>query len=220
MSDSAPTERVGLPCPSCAPDAAVAHEVLAEGGGYATLRCTECDHVHKEQLPEAEPVERQVVVSQDGESFSATVEAPRGETIERGEEFVLETDEAIMEVRITDLQLDAEERTPRATVEDVETIWTRAVGNVAVPVTVNPGGDASESESETVYLPGDHEFVVGAQTTLADRTVTVTHLAIREDARGYEFAKLDHDGDSALAKDVKRVYARAAGGSDTWQSPW
>ncbi|MFB6121673.1 MAG: HVO_0476 family zinc finger protein [Halobacteriaceae archaeon] len=205
MSES--TERVAVPCPSCAPEVETVHEVLTEGGGYATLRCTQCHHVHKEQLPEAEEVERDVIVSQDGDSIATTVEAPRGETIARGEEFVLETEEAILEVRITDLQLGAEERTEEAPVEDVETIWTRAVGNVSVNVTVNPGEGGADSRGITVQVPGDYEFTVGEVEEIEDEEFEVKNIFVREDARGYGFDKLDHDGDAAFAKDVKRVYA-------------
>ncbi|MFB6128411.1 MAG: HVO_0476 family zinc finger protein, partial [Halorhabdus sp.] len=44
MSES--SQRVGLPCPACSPDLETVHEVLSTGG-QATVRCTECDHVHK-----------------------------------------------------------------------------------------------------------------------------------------------------------------------------
>lgn len=219
MSDSTPAGQVGVACPSCSPEGPLPHEILAEGGGYATVRCTNCRHVHKIQLPDAKPVERRVIVSQHGESFTASVEAPRGETIERGEEFVLDTDEAIMEVRITDLQVGAEERVPRATVEEVDTVWTRAVDNVSVNVTVNPGGQDDESRGITVQVPGDHEFVVGETATVDGDAVTVRHLRLRPDARGYDFEQLDKDGDRAPAKDVKRVYA-VADSADDWTSPW
>ena len=104
MSDATPGERIGLPCPACSPDIETVHEVL-KPGGHVTVRCTECDHVHKETLPEAATVQRDVVVSQDGESFSAQVDVPEGEQLAVGEEFLLETDEAIMTVRITSLEV-------------------------------------------------------------------------------------------------------------------
>mgnify|MGYP007014199437 CR=1 FL=1 len=207
-----------MPCPSCSPHADTAHEVLAEGGGYATVRCTACEHVHKEQLPEAERVERDVVISQGGESLATTVEAPRGETIARGEEFVVETEEAVFEVRITDLQLGAEERTESATVEDVETIWTRAVGNVSVDVTINPGDGGAESRSVAVQVPGDYEFVVGEAEALADEEFTVTDVVVRDDAVGYDVDKFDRDGDAVVAKDVERLYG-VDESSDAW-SAW
>lgn len=209
MSDADVPERVALVCPGCSPDVETAHEVLTSGGGYATVRCTECQQVHKEQLPGAERVERDVVVSQDGESMTATVEAPAAEEIARGEEFVLETEEAILEVRITDLQLDAEQRTARAAVEDVETIWTRAVDNVSVRTTINPDdGAQNDTRSIKLHVPGTYEFTVGAVEEHGETAFEVTGISIRDDASGYSFEKLDHDGDTALAKDIARLYGR------------
>jgi len=210
-------ERIGVACPACSPDLETVHEVLSQGG-QATVRCTECDHVHKVRLPDEREHERDVVVSQDGESFAATADVPAGETLAVGEEFLLETPEAIMTVRITSLELD-EGRTERAPVEDVETIWTRAVGNVAVSATLHPkSGAREETRSETLHVPGDYEFVVGQTDRLGDLAFTVEGIHIRDDARGYDFEKLDHDGDRGVAKDVNRLYLRDE--STTAWSAW
>jgi len=205
MTDT--VQRVPLACPACSPDALTVHEVLSQGG-QATVRCSECGHVHKEALPEERTVERDVVVSQDGESFPATAEVPAEETLAVGEEFLLETDEAIMTVRITSLELD-EGRAEEAVAEDVRTIWTRAVGNVSVSVTAHPkGGEADETRGLDLQVPGDYEFVVGETDDLGGEEFTVEGIIVRDDAHGYDFDKLDHDGDTVLAKDVKRLYVR------------
>ncbi|MEF8781514.1 MAG: HVO_0476 family zinc finger protein [Haloarculaceae archaeon] len=205
MSDTA--ERVALPCPACSPDLETVHEVLSPGG-QATVRCSECGHVHKKSLPEERTIERQVVVSQGGESFTATADAPAGETLAVGEEFLLETEEAIMTVRITSLEVDGG-RVAEAIAEDVETVWTRAVGNVSVNVTAHPkGGDHDETRGFDLQIPGDYEFTVGETEELGGEEVTVEGILVRDDATGYDFEQLDHDGDTVLAKDVKRLYAR------------
>jgi uncharacterized Zn finger protein len=199
--------RVGLACPACSPGTETVHEVLSPGG-QATVRCTDCGHVHKAELPEQRTVDRDVVVSQDGDSFPATVEAPADETVAVGEEFLLETEEAILTVRITSLELDAG-RVEEAPVEDVRTIWTRAVGNVSVNVTLHPkGGGHDETRSVTLQAPGDYEFVVGERDELGGEAFTVEGIHLREDAVGYDFDKLDHDGDAAVAKDINRLYVR------------
>jgi len=211
------TERVPLACPACSPDAETVHEVL-KPGGHATVRCIECSHVHKKQLPEEKSVECDIVVSQDGESFPASVEVPAAETLAVGEEFLLETDEAIMTVRITSLELD-EGRAEEASAEDVRTIWGRAVGNVSVNVTAHPkSGEHDETRSLTLQVPGDYEFVVGETDELGGEEFTVEGIFLRDDARDYEFDKLDHAGDSAVAKDVKRLYVRDE--STTAWSAW
>ncbi len=204
---TATAERVALPCPACSPDLETVHEVLSEGG-QATVRCGDCGHVHKTDLPEETTIQRDVVVSQGEESFPANVEVPAEETLSTGEEFLLETDEAIMTVRITSLELDSG-RTDSAAAEDVRTIWGREVGNVEVNVTAHPkGGEHDETRGLSFQVPGDYEFTIGETETLEDEEFTVEGIVLRDDATGYDHEQLDFEGDVALAKDVKRLYAR------------
>ncbi|QSG15880.1 HVO_0476 family zinc finger protein [Halapricum desulfuricans] len=215
MTDA--TDQVAVPCPACSPDFETVHEVLSEGG-QATVKCTECGHVHKTTLPEETTLQRDVVVSQDGDSFSASTDVPAEETLAVGEEFLLETDEAILTVRITSLEL-ATGRVEEAPAEDVRTIWTRAVGNVSVNTTVHPkGGDREGTRSEELHVPGDYEFVVGEIDELGELEFTVEGIHLREDAHGYNHEKLDHDGDMAFAKDIKRLLVRDE--SSTAWSAW
>jgi uncharacterized Zn finger protein len=211
------SERVAHPCPACSPAAETVHEVLHEGG-QATVRCTACSHVHKTRLPDERSVKRTVVISQDGESETASVDVPADETLATGEEFLVETDEAILTVRITSLELD-EGRSDEATAESVQTIWSRAVGNVSVPVTAHPkSGSHDETKSFDLQVPGDYEFVVDEIDELGGEEFTVEGIYLRDDARGYEHEKLDFDGDSAVAKDIKRLYVRDES-SSAW-SAW
>ena len=198
-------ERIGTTCPSCSPDAPVVHEVL-NPGGQATVRCGECSHVHKTRIEEPKTVACDVIVSQEGESFSSATDVPVGERLAVGEEFVLDTPEALLTVRITSLEVQGG-RTDEATVEDIETVWTRVVGNVAVDVTLNPSGGGDETRGIELRVPGDYEFTVGEREDLADETFTVKGIHLRSDAEGYGFDRLDHEGDMAFAKDVNRVYA-------------
>jgi uncharacterized Zn finger protein len=201
-------ERVAAVCPSCSPGAETVHEVL-KPGGQATVRCTECGHVHKTTVEREREVPLDVVVSQDGESFPATVDAPADERVAVGEEFVVDTEAAIMLVRVTAIDLGEDRRVEEAVVEDAETVWTRAVDNVSVNVTVHPNdGRRDESRSLKLQVPGDYEFTVGESETFGEEEFTVTGVHLRGDAEGYRFDKLDHEGDTAFAKDAKRVYAR------------
>lgn len=213
------TERVAVACPSCSPAYPTVHETIATSGGLLTVRCTECGHVHKEEPPDEQLVTRRVVISEDGESFSSTVEAPADEWIAVGEEFVAETDEAILGVRITAIEIGPEERVEEALVRDVSTIWTRAVDNVAVNVTIHPSDGSREGTRSTkVYLPGDYEFTVGTVEALGSEEIRIEGIVVREDASGYPSRKLDHAGDTVPAKDAKRVYGRDET-TDAW-SAW
>jgi uncharacterized Zn finger protein len=205
MNDT--VERIPLSCPACSPDLETVHEVL-KPGGQATVRCTECSHVHKTALPEEQTRQMDVVVSQEDESFSAHADVPADETLATGEEFLLETEEAIMTVRITSLEV-GDRREDEAAAEEVDTIWTRAVGNVSVSVTAHPkGGEHDGTHSFDLQVPGDYEFVVGETEELNDEEFTIEGILVRDDSTGYDHEKLDFAGDTVVAKDIKRLYAR------------
>ncbi|MGQ3329654.1 MULTISPECIES: HVO_0476 family zinc finger protein [Halorubrum] len=201
-------DRVGLVCPSCSSGEETVHEVLRPGG-QATVRCTECDHTHKAEIPEEETVGLTVVVSQDGESFSTEMDVPADTYVATGEEFVVDSPDALMQVRVTGIEVGPEQRVEEADIEEVETLWTRAVDNVSVPVTLHPkDGNADQTRSLQVNVPGDYEFTVGETEVFGEEEFVVEGVQIRADAPEYRHEKLDHEGDFAYAKDCKRVYAR------------
>ncbi len=214
-------DRIPVACPSCSPEVETVHEVVSTGGGRLTVRCTACDYVHKVQPDREDEVERKVIVSQDGNSFSTTVSVPAEEKVRVGEEFIVETEEAIMQVRITGLETGLDTRESTADAKDVETFWTRAVDNVSVDVTLHPReGDPDETRSLTAYLPGDFEFIIGETVSLGEDEFEITNIHVRETAiNRYPFEKLGDDGDTVLAKDVKRVYGYEEGSTKAW-SAW
>ncbi|MFD1565511.1 HVO_0476 family zinc finger protein [Haloarchaeobius amylolyticus] len=206
MSDT--PDRVPTPCPSCSPDLETVHEVLTTGGGTLTVRCSECSHVHKIQPDTEREVTLDVVVSQGGESFTANVTAPEDEPVEVGDEFILETEEVLSTVRVTSVELDDQKRVDEAPADEIETVWTREVDNVAVNVTVHPqDGSRDDSRSITVHVPGDYEFEVGTVETFGDDEFEIDAFVVRSDASGYRRDRFEEPGDTAFAKDIKRVYA-------------
>jgi uncharacterized Zn finger protein len=201
------SERIAVACPSCSPHDETVHEVL-KPGGQATVRCTECGHTHKTKIERERTVDLDVVVSQDGDSFRTTVEAPAEESAAVGDEFIVDTPEAIMQVRVTSLEVGDERRADEAVIEDVDTAWTRVVDNVSVKATLHPkDGRHDETRSITLHVPGDYEFEVGAVESLGDEEFEIEGIQVRDDT-DYRFDKLDHDGDVVFAKDVKRLYGR------------
>jgi uncharacterized Zn finger protein len=201
-------DRVPTPCPSCSPDLETVHEVLTDGGGTLTVRCSECSHVHKIRPEREREVTLDVVVSQGGESFSANVTAPEDETVAVGDEFILETEEVLSTVRVTSVELDGHRRVEEAPADEIETVWTREVDNVAVNVTVHPqDGSRDDSRSITVQVPGDYEFEVGAVESFGDDEFEIDAFVVRGDAEGYRRDRFEESGDTGFAKDIKRVYA-------------
>jgi uncharacterized Zn finger protein len=216
MSDTQ-SERVAVPCPSCSPGDATVHEVL-KPGGQSTVRCSACGHTHKVAIESAPAETVDVVVSQEGESVTTSIEGAAGDVIETGDAFVVDTPEALYQVEVTSIELGPEARTDRARLDEIEAVWTRVVDNVGVNVTIHPAdGTGDGTRSRKMRVPGDYEFVVGETESVGDEEFEVTGVQVRDDAN-YRFDKLDRDGDMAFAKDVKRVYGRDRS-SRAW-SPW
>ncbi|ELY90236.1 hypothetical protein C483_12028 [Natrialba hulunbeirensis JCM 10989] len=201
-------DRIPTPCPSCSPDLETVHEVLTEGGGSLTVRCSECSHVHKVQPEREREVTLDVVVSQNDESFTANVTTPEDATIEVGDEFLLETEEVLSTVRVTSLELDGQRRVESAPADEIKTVWTREVDNVSVDITIHPqDGSRDDSRSITVHVPGDYEFEVGAVDDFGDDEFEIDAFVVRKAVTGYDRDRYDMEGDTVPAKDVKRIYA-------------
>jgi uncharacterized Zn finger protein len=207
MSDFDAGDRVALSCPACSPHDDTVHEVLRARGDL-TVRCSECAHVHKTTVDSTPTIETKVIVSQDGDSFSTRLESDPTERVAVGDEFIVDTPEAILQVRVTGLELrDADTRPDSAVMESVAAVWTRAVDNVAVNVTLHPkDGSRDDTRSLKLNVPGDYELRVGATESFGDDEFSITGLFVRDDADGYRFDKFDAEGDMVYAKDVKRVY--------------
>ncbi|MFP4590562.1 MAG: HVO_0476 family zinc finger protein [Halobacteriales archaeon] len=211
-------DQVATTCPACAPSRETVHEVLA-GGAQATVRCTDCGHVHGVDLG-GEPTRRDVrtVVSQAGESLVTTVSFPESGGVEVGDELVAEAEDGTFAVEVTGIEGVDGERHDALAVADVETLWTRDVGNVAVDVTIHPPRHADErSRSATMWVAGDHAFQVGGEETVDGEAVRIHGIILREATDG-DGRKLDDRGDTALARDVHRVYARSS--RHVAERPW
>lgn len=214
-----PGEQVAVTCPACSPARSTAHEILS-GGGSATVRCRSCGHVHATALGgDTSTIDVRTVISQGGESLVASVAVPPDGTLAVGQEFVVESDEAAYAVEVTSVEGHDDERHDRLPADEVATVWTRDVGNVAVDVTVHPPERADErTRSSVLRVPGDQRFEVGAETTVEDEPVQVTGILRRESAVEAGPRKLDHPGDRVAASDVARLYVRSQ--RHVPRSPW
>jgi len=186
-------------CPACSSEEP--HEVLKERGGQATLRCLACDHVHKKRVREPSTVELCVVVSQGQESFSTQTTVREDETVRVGDEFVLEADEGVFGVEVTSVEVEEEgdnRRPDEARADKADTVWTRIVDNVGVPVTLHTEDD---TVSRRMTVPGDYDFVVGEAEKVDGEDFVVTAFVDRRTDDRFRV-----EGDDVQAKNAKRVY--------------
>lgn len=212
-------DQVAVVCPACSPHQPTLHEALTNGA-EPTVRCRECRHVHSARVEStAEEQAIRTIVSQGAESITATVELPADATAEVGQELVVETADAIYTVEVTSLEDDAGGRHDKLPIAETSTLWTRDVGNVAVDVTIHPPSNTTEGSRSTVLrVPGDDAFTIGEEATVDGEPVRVHGIHLRQPTEADGLRKLNQPGDTALARDIARLYVTSR--RTVRRSPW
>lgn len=186
------------PCPGCGEEAP--QEVLRESRDLL-LRCTACGHVHRaprEVRPE--PLRVRAIVSAGTESVPGTVELMPGDPVELGDLLVAEGegDEAAG-VEVTSIEVAGGGRVARARADAVETLWTRVVEDVVVPVSVHQGRETIPLHQR---VDGEQVFVVGEVANFGNRPVRISHIKLRDGP------VLRKEGWKTVARRVRRIYGR------------
>ena len=150
-----------------------------------------------------------VIVSQHEDSLSTTIPLSQDTILQLGDEFIVDTEDAIFVVTITSLEsLSSAKRVTKTTAQNVKTIWTRAIDNVYVNVTIHSlGSERHQSRSMKFGVPGDYLFEIGKITTLDNSSFLIEGIHLRQDLQNNPVPKLKNRGEAALAKDIKRIYA-------------
>ncbi|MDD2439263.1 MAG: HVO_0476 family zinc finger protein [Methanosarcinaceae archaeon] len=209
-------EEIEVECPSCSPEEEVPHEVL-KSGQNPVVRCLECGQVHATSLKSPKILKVNVVISKGEESFSCKTELEAEEVLYVDDELVVDDEAAdiVCPILITSLEV-GEKRPDFAKAEELDTIWARAIDEITIKFSVQSGTEKTEVMEKKV--PGDYEFVVGAEEKIGKEKVTLTKIKIRDG--GF----LSRKGAGTAAKHVKRIFAkkkrRRAWGSDFRKGPW
>jgi uncharacterized Zn finger protein len=181
-------------CPVC--EEQRDHETL-KGGQEPTVRCTVCGHIHR-ITPEADTVTMvRTIVSTGKESRVCTTELDKEEIYRTGESVVAECGDGVQSVEITGIEMEGR-RTERAKGSAISTLWTRAVREVTVKISLHEGRKTSP-----LYLDarGIEEFEVDREYHIGTRRFRISHIKLRNDRF------LRRAGERAPAKDIKRIYA-------------
>jgi uncharacterized Zn finger protein len=197
------TREIEVECPSCSPEEEVGHEVLKEGQS-PLVRCLECGQVHAAKIKTPKSVTVKVIVSKMDVSNTYKTELDSETILQVDDEMVVDDEETGVVVPILITALDAGgKRVQVARAEDTETIWGRAIDEVTVKISAQSGTEITEVIEKRV--PGDYEFVVGAEEKVGNKRLLITKIKIRDG--GFRSRK----GDVVLAKYVKRIFARKKG---------
>lgn len=186
-------ETLETTCPSCSPDEPVTHKVLKS----TMLQCEECGEVHSERAQKKVPV--RVIVSIGDKSVR--MRSMLSGVIRAGEELVVddETSGEAYPVQVSSIEV-GDKRKDSAPVDEIKTIWARAIDEVVVKIAIS---HRQTTESIEMKVPGDREFVIGENIRIDSRELKIIRIKIRES--GFKSRK----GVAIKASDIKRLYAES-----------
>lgn len=173
-------------------------EVLTESRDLIT-RCTVCGLTSRRPLPpEPEPVLVKTIVSRESESFVGKAELMKGEQVEVGNYIVAEKDDGegsgveIMSIEVGD------KRVNRALAEEINTIWSRAIDEVIVRISVH---DGKKTVPMYVACDGDDRFTIDEVVSIDRVRARIDHICLRNGMIQRRKGKYE------IANRIKRVYA-------------
>lgn len=181
-------------CPECRDE--TEHEVLTESRDLL-VRCTTCGHHHripKEREPQALMIK--AIVSREGTSQVCGIELAADDECSIDDHLVAECGDDAFGVEVTSVEC-GEKRVKRARASEITTLWTRAIEQVVVKVSIHDG-----RKTIPVYLEcdGEQPFVVGEMYAASGKRFRISHLKLRDGPL------MRKEGWKTVAHRIKRIY--------------
>jgi len=185
---------ITLPCPECNDE--TEHEVIAESRDLL-VRCTTCGHhqrVPKEREPQALMIK--TIVSSEGTSKVCGIELAAEDECSVDDHLVAECGDDAFGVEVTSIEC-GDRRPQRAKAADITALWTRAIEQVVVKISIHDG-----RKTIPVYMECDGEspFVVGEMYVVSGKRFKISHLKLRDGPL------MRKEGWKTVAHRVKRIY--------------
>jgi uncharacterized Zn finger protein len=165
-----------------------------KSGQENLIMCIKCNEIHPFQKEREKFANIKVIVNKESSSETYHLNVPINEELNVGTLFQVDvgSDESIL-TEITSLETDL--RTNRALAKDTRTIWTRAIDEVVLKVSVFRKG---KTKTLRLVLPGNELCEIGETWEHEGTRFKVNKIKLR----GQGFAK------KAEAKDIRRVWGR------------
>jgi len=163
-------------------------------------RCSECGTFNT-SLPRVE-VEVRAIVSSGAESVRGLIRAYEGESLEKGDEYIVETENGHKVGEITSIELKDGRRVETATVGEIRTVWLRDVGEVEVRMSLHK---RSVTSPYKMVVDGETEFEVGEILYVDGKKYRIHRIRLLS---GEVVRK---EGRKVRAKEVRRIYAKYEG---------
>lgn len=118
-----------------------------------------------------------------------------------GDEIVVddETTGEAYPVQVSSIEV-GDKRKDSAQVDEIKTIWARAIEEVVVKIAIS---HRETTESIEMKVPGDMEYVIGEKIKIDSRELKIIRIKIRDG--GFKSRK----GVAVKASDIKRIYAES-----------
>ena len=186
-------------CPACSPQEPRLHHIIRQHGAEVLVRCADCGSVHTVVSKPARTTSVRIIVSRGEDSERYTIELSPDHEVYVGDELLVD-DPAADEVHLAEVASieSGGRRAVAAVAAEIDTIWARAIDEVAVKIAVH---DGTRTESDSLCVSGDREFVVGAVERIGRKEVRI--IRIKTHKSGFRKKR----GDVVLAKDIKRIFA-------------
>nr|WP_319375151.1 HVO_0476 family zinc finger protein [uncultured Methanoregula sp.] len=185
---------ITVPCPECNDE--TEHEVVAESRDLL-VRCTTCGHhqrIPKEREPQALMIK--AIVSREGTSRVCGIELAEDDECSIDDHLVAECGDDAFGVEVTSIEC-GDKRPQRAKAADITALWTRAIEQVVVKISIHDG-----RKTIPVYMPcdGEQAFVVGEMYVVSGKRFKISHLKLRDGPL------MRKEGWKTVAHRVKRIY--------------
>jgi len=181
-------------CPACKDE--TEHEVVAESRDML-VRCTTCGHhqrLPKEREPQALMIK--TIVSREGTSRVCGIELAEDDECSIDDHLVAECGDDAFGVEVTGIEC-GEKRVKRAKATDITALWTRAIEQVVVKISIHDG-----RKTIPVYMEcdGEQAFVVNEMYVASGKRFKISHLKLRDGPL------MRKEGWKTVARRIKRIY--------------
>ncbi len=183
-------------CDTCGEE--TLHELIREEKHL--YRCTECGTFTTHLL--RKEVEVRAIISSGAESVRGSIKAYEGDELEKGDEYIVETEEGHKIGEITSIELKNGKRAESGKVGEIETVWLRDVGEVEVRMSLHK---RSVTTPYKMVVDGETEFEVGEVLYINGKRFRIHRIKL------ISGGVLRGEGKRARAREIRRIYAKYEG---------
>ncbi|RUM35007.1 MAG: hypothetical protein DSY33_00710 [Archaeoglobus sp.] len=159
-------------------------------------KCRICGSVV--ELRREKEIELRAIISSGATSEKGKIRLRPDDLLKVGDEVVVEVGEGFKVGEITSLEFNSGLRVDLATAREVSTVWLRDTGEVTVKISLHKG---SITTPYRILVSGETKFEVGEILEINRKNFKITRIKL------INGRLLRKDGDIAVAKEIKRVYA-------------